>query len=368
VLNIEIEGQHEEADGFLLHETMQTTFEGVLLRKLRHGIHVWRRARNVLISHCHIYDNSGIGVYFDHANLHQVIIASSHISYNRLSGIKIENGGVRNVQITGNDIEYNYDTDAGEAAPPAAEIWIETSAEGASIREGTIASNTIQSRYSPGGANIMIIGRDAEQNHKAGMLAISGNLIGSQETNVRLVACRAITLSGNVIYSGHRRNLHASDCRNLVVSGNSFDHNPDYGPNELATGVTFERCMACSFTGNVLQDAEAGRHTASSPVEIEREGLLEVIGCNVFTLGACQIVDSAQSGLYVQGSSHVLVSGCTVLDTRGEPMMTEAVRWTGSGRANAMHGNVLGPGTRGTTAVDETADVQNHDAQREEAT
>src|SRR5262245_50891256 len=56
VLNVEIEGRHAEADGFWLEATMQSTFEGVLLRRLRHGIRVQRRARNILVSHCHIYD------------------------------------------------------------------------------------------------------------------------------------------------------------------------------------------------------------------------------------------------------------------------------------------------------------------------
>ena len=39
-MNIEIEGRHRQASGFLLEGTMQPTFEGVLLRELHHGIHV----------------------------------------------------------------------------------------------------------------------------------------------------------------------------------------------------------------------------------------------------------------------------------------------------------------------------------------
>src|SRR5205085_2724729 len=108
ILNLEIEGAHSEADGILLEGTMQSTLEGLLLRRLRDGVRITRRARNVLISHCHIYDNRRCGIWIDDANLHQVIITGSHISYNQVAGIKISGGQIRNVQITGNDIEYNY--------------------------------------------------------------------------------------------------------------------------------------------------------------------------------------------------------------------------------------------------------------------
>lgn len=358
ILNIEIEGRHPEADGVLLDGTMQSTLEGVLLRELRHGIHVQNRARNVLISHCHIYHNRGIGVFFDHVNLHQVIIASSHISYNAQSGIKILNGEMRNVQITGNDIEYNYDSEAGENASPSAEIWIECSQEKASMREGTIASNTIQARYSQGSANIMIIGQDVTTKGGIGMLAITGNLIGSQETNVRLEACDGITLTGNFIYSGHKRNLHVRNCSNIVASGNCFNHNRDYLPNALATGITFEDSTDCIFSGTAVRDAMAGMHTVPSvTIDIQREGLVEVMRCKRVTITGCQITDASIPGLRVSDSSYVNVSGCTIVDSRAEPLIPAAIRWTGPGAANSVRNCTLGAGKDNTLAIEESARV-----------
>jgi hypothetical protein len=358
VLNIEIEGRHEEADGIHLEGTMQSTFEGVLLRELRHGIRIHNRARNVLVSHCHIYHNRGIGVFFDHVNLHQVIIASSHISYNAQSGIKILNGEMRNVQITGNDIEYNYDSKAGENALPSAEIWIECSDETASMREGTIASNTIQARYSPGGANIMLIGSDVKTKAGVGMLAISGNLIGSQETNVLMDQCDGVTLTGNFIYSGHKRNLHVRNSRNVVVSGNCFNHNRDYLPNALATGITFEDSTDCIFSDSAIRDSYAGKHTVpSAPIAIEREGSIEILRCTRCTLSGCQIIDARVSGLRVDASSYVNVSGCTIVDSRDEKLMPVAVRWTGAGQANSVRNCTIGLGTENTLELEESANV-----------
>ena len=65
IRNIEVEGTHAEADGFELVQTMQSVFEGVMVTRCRHGIHLVQRNRNVLISHCHIYFNTGVGIYLD---------------------------------------------------------------------------------------------------------------------------------------------------------------------------------------------------------------------------------------------------------------------------------------------------------------
>ena len=46
---------------------------------------MFQRNRNVIISDCQIYNNSGIGVYFDRVNLHQVNITGNHI--NRVVGL-----------------------------------------------------------------------------------------------------------------------------------------------------------------------------------------------------------------------------------------------------------------------------------------
>jgi pectate lyase-like protein len=354
VLNLEIEGRHRQASGFLVEGTMQPTFEGVLLRELYHGIHVRGRARNVLISHCHIYNNRGIGVFFEKLNLHQAIIVGSHISYCRAGGIKIIGSEIRNLQITGNDIEYNFDLDAEASA----DIWIDSSADGSSVREGTIVSNTIQAKYSPGGANVRMIGYNAEQNHKAGMFTISDNLIGSQEINVHLVACRGVVVSGNVIYSGHQRNLQVDGSRNIVVGPNSFDHNPDYGERELCTGVRLADSTDCAMTGVVLHDCQAGQHTVANVKPIERQGLLEIVRCRRINVSGCQVLDGQPYGIYLDDSSRVSLTGCQIFETRDEPKSRASIRWTGAGRGNFLSANTLGRGTEKHVSIDEKSGVK----------
>ncbi|MEX2118614.1 MAG: right-handed parallel beta-helix repeat-containing protein [Pirellulales bacterium] len=354
VQNVEIEGRHPEACGFLVEGTMQSTFAGVLLRQLRDGIRLHRRARNVLVTHCHIYDNRGVGIFLDHVNLHQAIITGSHVSYCRGGGIKIVGSEIRNLQITGNDIEYNYDPQAAASA----DVWIDCSEEGSTVREGTIVSNTVQAKYSPGGANVRIIGQHPRVNHRAGLWTISNNLIGSQEINVHLAACRGVTVSGNVIYSGHVRNLQLDGSRNIVLAANCFDHNPDYGEQELCTGVRLADSHDVVLSGSLVHDCQAGRHTVAGAPELVREGLLEIVRCRRVAVSGCEVLDGAPHGIYVEESDDVSITGCTVLDSRLEKKSTAAICFRGTGRGNLVAGNRLGAGAESAVEADAAAGVR----------
>jgi hypothetical protein len=352
-INIEIEGRNPEADGFLLEGTMQATFEGVLLRKLRHGIHVHKRARNLLVSHCHIYDCDGVGVFLDRVNIHQAIVTGSHVSYCKRGGIGVVGSEVRNFQVVGNDIEYNYEPNV----PGAADVWIDSTADGSSVREGTIVGNTIQARISPGGANVRMVGLNAKDNHKAGMFTISNNLIGSQETNVHLSACRGVVLSGNVIYSAAKNTIHVEGSRNVVIGPHSIDHNPDYKEKELCTGVRVEKSRDVSLTGVMIHACMGGGHTAANIAPVRRDGLLELVDCDRVNVHGCSLLEGSPVGLFVERSRNILVTGCTIMDSRKPPLATHAVTWVGDGVGNAIHSCRLGSGMKGVSRFDEAARV-----------
>lgn len=355
ISQLEIVGLHAEADGVQIEGVMQPVITGVLLRKLRHGIRITGRARNVLISHCHIYHNLGVGIFLDGVNLHQTIISASHISYCRLGGIRIERSEIRNLQITGNDIEYNNNdihkvVDADGV--PTAEIWLDAS-EG-SIREATICSNTIQATYSPNGANIRMIGQPQEPNAKVGMIAISGNLIGSQWNNIHISSAQGVTITGNTVYSGHNRNLLMEDCSQMVVGNNSFGHNADYGvEKELCTGVTLRSCRDSVFTGNVLQDCQSGRHLFPTAPELQREALLELIDCRNLIISSNQILDSAPYGIRLKNCRDITLNAMVVTDRRSPPLQKSAIYWTGAVGRSMITASNFGPCTEQTVVTDE---------------
>ena len=330
IRNIEVEGAHAEADGFELVETMQSVFEGVMVTRCRHGIHLIKRNRNVLISHCHIYFNTGVGVYLDGVNLHQINIASSHISYNRLGGIRLERSEVRNLQVTGNDIEYNNHKSHSAKPEPTAEIYIDTTAEGASVNEVTIASNTIQATGSSGGANIRIMEKP-DSSRPPGLFAISGNIIGSQENNVHLTGCYGVAISGNTIYSCEHRNLFIEDSRLINISGKTFRrHTPRYG-----TGVRFTGCSDVAFTGcSILDETAEGQPDLNALLELDR--------CKRINITGSQFLNGT-IGMAGKDCSHVTLTGNTLHDTRERPIAKHAIRFTGEGEGNTAAHNSLGP-------------------------
>lgn len=349
VSEIEILGAHPQADGIRIEGVMQPTLTGLLIREVRTAVHIAKRARNVLVSHCHIYKNTGVGIHLDGVNLHQTIISGSHISYCRLGGIRIDgNSEIRNLQITGNDIEYNNNRAhgvPGADAVPTAEIYIDTGT--GSVREGTIASNTLQATYSPGGANIRFIGRSPQENHKVGLWTIAGNLIGSQDNNVHLTSARGMTISGNVIYSGHGRNLLIENSRNIVVGANVFDHNPDYNDKEICTGIRLVDSVDCSLSGLVIQDCQAGQPTIKEAVPLVREALIEVVRCRRINVSGVQVLEGAPFGIALDECSDTLITGCTVLDGRTPKLMQAGIRWTGAGTGNLIGQCRIGNGTAG---------------------
>lgn len=360
VSGLEIEGRHAEADGIRIEGVMQPTLTGVLIRKVRTAVHVTDRARNLLIDHCHFYHNTGVGVHLDGVNLHQTIISDSHISYNRLGGIRIEKSAIYNLQITGNDIEYNNNRahkvpDADEL--PTAEIYIDAS-EGA-VQEGTICSNTIQATYSTNGANIRIIGRPpetSEGNRSAGLWSISGNLIGSQTDNIHLTSVGGISIAGNYIYNGRRRNLYIEDCRNVVVGANCFGPRP----HERCTGIRIIDSADCVLSGVLVQDGQTAGEGRELVDEAERSGQIELVRCRRMNLSGVQVLDSLPTGFYLEDCSDTLLTGCTVLDDRQPQQMTAGIRWVGEGKHNMIASSRVGRGTEADIAAADHVRLNNN--------
>ena len=330
VQNIALEGKNPNADGFELLGTMQSVFDGVMVRRMRHGIHLVKRNRNVVISNCHLYHNSGVGLYLDRVNLHQINVSNSHISYNRLGGIRVEGSEVRNLQITGNDIEYNNAKTHGKlGSEPTAEIWIDATDPDSSVNEVTINSNTIQATSSPGGANIRILEK-GDESRPPGLITISGNVIGSQENNVHLSGVYGVTISGNTIYSCTNRNLLIENSRLVTVGSNHFRrHTPSRG-----TGMRLVSSEDCTVSGCTLHDeSENGQKSGASLLEMEK--------CQRIAITGCVLTDGAPYGIDAADCSDVRVTGCIITDKRKVQKSRGALSFTGKGKRNGVSSNNL---------------------------
>jgi parallel beta-helix repeat protein len=288
VTGIEILGAHPEADGIELRQTVAPIVNRVSVRWCRHGIHLVNRNRNVVISDCHLYENSGIGVFLDDVNLHQINVSNSHISYNRAGGIVVRDGNVRNLQVTGCDIEGNMPAD--ETPTKTANILIDVSGSAdtrtKSVAEIAITGCTIQhsANYSGGedktqavgGANIRLAGKEI---YPINSVTISGNVLSDTTTNVDISYSHDVTISSNTFFAPKPNNLLVSHSQRVVVSGNTFNPRQFSRPgtirftnsadcvlanstiHKFATqdgAVILDRCSGFMLTGLVLSDCDSG--------------------------------------------------------------------------------------------------------------
>lgn len=337
---IEIVGGHPEADGIEATKTMQLTITRVMVREARHGIHLTERNRNVIISDCHLYNNRGIGVFYDHVDLHQSNIIGSHISYNAGGGVVTIGGGVRNLHIGTCDIESNM----APEAPPTANVLIDCT--GGSTAEVTIVGCTIQHNPSPGAANVRFIGkgkpRTPEDATQWGHLTIADNVLSDVEVNVDLQHVRGAVITGNTFGGGYEHDLRVTSCSNISVGSNTFDRNPPYyrGKAEAAKGgLVFRNSRDITLTGMHVDGVR--KHPAAVLIE----------GGDTFNISGCTILDSDGPGLLLKNTSNSLVTGCLIADRRTERAPAPSIRLEG-GEENTLANNKLSHGTETVVPVE----------------
>jgi hypothetical protein len=307
VQGIAIEGGHTEADGIEAVGTMQLTVSQVHLRQLRHAIHLVENNRNVIIEACHIYQNRGIGIFYDNVNLHQSNIVGCHISYCDQGGIVSRQGNVRNIHITGCDIESNMSAES----PPTANVFIDCRGSLYGTAEVAITGCTIQHNdQGPQSSNIRLIGRSdpsaSSGRVQEGHVTITGNVLSDVQTNVWLESCRGVTLSGNTFWMGFEHNLLIEDCSHVVMAANNFDRNPryDYGRSLQAKNqLVIRDSRDCTLTGMHIA------HVWNSPAALTLEN------CDRFNVSGLTILD-CEVGLRLKNVSRSLFSGCLIRDDR----------------------------------------------------
>jgi len=349
VSGVEILGAHPEAVGIELRKTMQCTVSNVLVRNCRHAIHLVERNRNFLLADSHLYDNSEYGLFLDNCNLHQINVIGNHISYNRKAGIKTLNGDVHNFQITGNDIEYNNNpgVDASlNGEPTGAELWFESPA--GRISEVTISSNTIQATVQPGGANIRVHGVDEQPAMGAILIAITGNVIGSQTRGIELLHAQRISINGNTIYGSEDLSLFASHCSGISV-----------GPNTLVwqgreddpkrDGILLEDCSNSAITGLVSQRLCYGTPDRGAGITLRR--------CSDTAVSECQVTDSLVRGIELEDCTRCRVTNNSIVDRRDTPSMRQAIRVLGDSKSNLIANNLV------AGATEKLIDVPQHTAE-----
>lgn len=295
VTNLEIVGNHPEADGIRADGTMQLSVHGVTLRKLRHGIRLVGRNRNFLASACHIYENSGVGIFYDAVNLHQSNVVGCHISYCGGGGIVCRGGEVRNLQIGTCDIEGCMDPDG----PPTANILIDCT--DGSTAEVTIVGCTIQHADVPGSANIRLIGLGKGRGgaQRWGHTTIGDNALSDVQVNLDVRDCRGVTITGNTFWSAYEQNIKIEKSEQVVIGPNVLERNPAYSPakDKATNSVLIRECRDFTITGLHLHDV---RDTPAA---------MTLDNCQRVNMNGCTLLDCTGTSLLLNDCRHCQVTG-----------------------------------------------------------
>jgi hypothetical protein len=282
---LEITGAHAEADGIEATGTMQLTITRVSVNEARHGVRLSIRNRNVIISDCHLYHNSGAGVFYDHVDLHQSNIIGSHISYNTGGGVVTRGGAVRNLHIGTCDIESNMAPDA----PPTANVRF--------IGKGKPYGNDESARW--------------------GHLSICDNVLSDVDVNIDLQEVRGAVINGNTFGVGFQHDLLAVGCSHIAIGPNTFDRNPPYYRGkavEAKGGLVFRDCRDMTLTGLHIDGVRS--HPAA----------VQVLNGDTFNISGCTILDSDGAGLLMQNTRNSLVTGCLIADRRPDRQPAPSLR------------------------------------------
>jgi hypothetical protein len=320
-----IVGDHREADGIEAQGTFALTLRGVHIRKCRHGVHLVERNRNILIDGCHIYENSGIGVFYDRVNLHQSNISASHISYCDGGGVVVRGGDVRNIHIAGCDIEANM----GRKEQPTANVLLDC-ADG-SVAEVAITGCTIQhTKEVAGSANIRILGRGfanrrgQRMEFNCGNVTIGNNVLSDVKDNIHLVGVRAVTVTGNTFWQGYEHNLLVEDSRHVLVGPNMMERNPLYGYTaEGKDNVVFRNCSDCTLQGLHLHHV------------IESEAGLTLERCERMHVTGCTILDCDGPEILLKDCTNSRIAGNFLRDNRDGAEKVQSLKVSG-GRGNEI--------------------------------
>lgn len=303
----EILGSHPEASGIELHQTVGAVIEQVSVRWCMHGVHLVERNRNVIVSNSHLYENSGVGLYLDDVNLHQINVSNSHISYNRGGGIVVRDGNVRNLQVTGCDIEGNMPAD--ETPTSTANILIDVSGSDGdrsrSVAEIAITGCTIQhsANYSgveektvaPGGANIRLAGKEI---YPINSVAITGNVLSDTTTGIDISYTHDVTISGNTFFAPQPANLVVENSQRIVVTGNTFNPRQFVRPGT----IRFTNCQDCVLASSTLYQFDAPG------------GAVLLDHCSGFVVSGL-VLTKCRSGIVLQDTSSTTIAACRISQT-----------------------------------------------------
>jgi hypothetical protein len=169
------------------------------------------------------------------------------------------------------------------------------------------------------------------------LIAITGNVLGSQQRGIELKHGKRIAISGNTIYDSQELSVLMEDCSGFAIGANTFvwRSDADAPPQD---GLKFVRCQSGTLTGLQSEHLCYGTPERGAGITLEK--------CRDITIGHCQVLDPEVRGIELRDCVRCRVSSNSIVDRRQPPRMLEAIRLTGNCRDNLIDNNMVGGARR----------------------
>ena len=242
--------------GISLNNVIMYNIENNTIYKVKYGIVVGSRTRNLIVSKNHIYNTEQDNIFFNKSDLHQLIINDNHLSYGK-NNVRFMGGNLANIVINGNSFETSVsDYFTHENSIIRFELL---PGEGITYRGlfevVVISGNNLQSHHTNNKNLIDIDAMEVDKNEcRMNDLTIVGNHVGNCSGNsVSSIALKGVdgaNITGNTImgyptsYGLHSILLEGIN-KKINISANNLDK-PVFWEN-----ATIEKMV---INGNILEE------------------------------------------------------------------------------------------------------------------
>ena len=86
----------------------------------------------------------------------------------------------------------------------------------------------------------------------------------------------------------------------------------------------------------LIEDCITGQNTVNGAPEVDRKALFEIRSSKRITVTGVQLTNASPCGINVSDCSDTLISASSVLESRDESKLLQAVRWSGKGTGNML--------------------------------
>ena len=242
--------------GISLNNVIMYNIENNTIYKVKYGIVVGSRTRNLIVSKNHIYNTEQDNIFFNNSDLHQLIINDNHLSYGK-NNVRFMGGNLANIVINGNSFETSVsDYFTHENSIIRFELL---PGEGITYRGlfevVVISGNNLQSHHTNNKNLIDIDAMEVDKNEcRMNDLTIVGNHVGNCSGNgVSSIALKGVdgaNITGNTImgyptsYGLHSILLEGIN-KKINISANNLDK-PVFWEN-----ATIDKMV---INGNILEE------------------------------------------------------------------------------------------------------------------